>query len=87
MASIYLNEDENEAFSQALGAFRQAGMAIWLNLPDDEIPSVNKISYGDETKHLDWMLFSETYKKALTLLQQKLNPDSLKEIEKANVAS
>src|SRR3990172_5882523 len=39
MASIYLNEDENKVFSQTLGAFRQASMAIWLNLPDDQIPA------------------------------------------------
>ena len=86
MASIYLNEDENKVFSQALGAFRQASMAIWLNLPDDQIPA-NKRSYGDQIKTLDWNLFTETYEKALTLLQQKLNPDSLKEIEKTNAAS
>jgi hypothetical protein len=82
MASIYLNEDEEKVFSQALGAFRQASMAIWLNLPDGEIPHVNKRSYGDETNRLDWELFTETYDKALKLLRQKLNPNSLKEIER-----
>ena len=86
MASIYLNEDEKKVFSQALGAFRQASMAIWLNLPDDQIP-VNKESYNEQIKSLDWNLFTETYEKALTLLQQKLNPEALREIGKANVAS
>lgn len=86
MASIYSNEDERKVFSKALGAFRQASMAIWLSLPDDQIP-VNKVSYGTETKSLNWNLFTETYEKALGLLQQKLNPESLKDIEKANVGT
>jgi hypothetical protein len=86
LASIFLKDDEKEVFRKALGAFRQASMAIWLSLPDDQLP-VNKMSYGEETKRLDWDLFTETYENALALLQQKLNPESLQEIEKANVAS
>jgi hypothetical protein len=86
MASLYLNEDENKVFSQALGAFRQASMAIWLHLPDGQIP-VNKMSYSDETKSLNWGRFTETYDRALKLLQQKLNPESLKNIEKTDFAN
>jgi hypothetical protein len=86
LASIFLKDDEKEVFRKALGAFRQASMAIWLSLPDDQIP-VNKISYGEETKRLDWKIFTETYDEALKLLQQKLNPESLKNIEKTDVAN
>jgi hypothetical protein len=86
LASIFLKDDEKEVFRKALGAFRQASMAICLSLPDDQIP-VNKMSYGDETKRLDWDLFTETYEKALGLLQQKLNPESLQDIDKAKVST
>ena len=86
IASIYMNNDENNVFSKALGAFKQASMAIWLSLPDEQIP-VNKKSYSDRIKSMDWDRFTKTYDEALKLLQQKLSPDSLKEIEKINVTN
>jgi len=86
LASLFLKDDEKKIFRKALGAFRQASMAIWLSLPDGQLP-VNKMSYSEEIKRLDWSVFTETYEKALEILQQKLNPESLEAIEKPNAAS
>lgn len=44
------------------------------------------MSYGETEKRLDWELFTQTHEKALELLQRKLNPESLEDIEKPNVA-
>jgi hypothetical protein len=84
MASIYLNEPERKVFSEALGAFRQANMAIWLSLPDDQIP-VDKRSYSEKTRTLDWERFTSTYEKVSKLLEEQLNPESLRKIEKGSV--
>src|SRR5690242_5592368 len=46
LASLFLKTDEKKIFRKALGAFRQASMAIWLSLPEGQLP-VNKMSYGD----------------------------------------
>jgi len=84
IASMYLDKPEREVFSKALGAFRQANMAIWLSLPDDEL-KVNKLSYSSEIRNLDWERFTSTYEKASELLEEKLNPKSLRKIEKGSV--
>ncbi len=71
-------------------SYLEAMVLASIFLKDDEkevfLP-VNKISYGEETKRLDWKIFTETYDEALKLLQQKLNPESLKNIEKTDVAN
>jgi len=80
-ASIYLDEEADRIMSEALGAFRQASMAIWLSLPDDQCP-VNKNSYDRSTRNLDWKGFKETYDKAVGRLREMLNPEVLQRIEK-----
>lgn len=67
MVSIYLDQKENELFSKALGAFRQASMAIWLQLPEKEL-SVNRDSYDAQTNNLDWRLIVDTYETVLKLI-------------------
>ncbi len=76
MASIYFNAAEDKIFSEALGAFRQASMSIWLHLPDDQLP-VDKASYSDPIKVLDWPRFTGKYESAVALLKNKLAPESL----------
>lgn len=82
MASIYVSEDENKVLSKALGSFRQANKAIWLSLPDSELSPNVKSSYGDEDKNVNRRLFDDAYDEAEKLLKEKLNPESLKEMEK-----
>ena len=87
MASIYVNEEENDVFSQALGAFRQANTAIWLSLPKDQNPQAG-YAFSDGTKNLNWERFNKTYENALKLLAEKLNPKSiLRDIEEADISS
>jgi hypothetical protein len=81
IASMYLDKREREIFSKALGAFRQANMAIWLSLPDDQL-AVNRLSYGEGMRALDWERFISTYEEASKVLEEKLNPESLRKIEK-----
>lgn len=81
MASIYLGDETDKIMSNALGAFRQASMAIWLSLPNDECPA-NKNSYGPATKELNWSGFREKYEKAVACLKDMLNPKILESFEK-----
>jgi len=81
MASIYLDDEADRIMSSALGAFRQASMAIWLSLPNDQCP-VNKNSYDTSTKKLNWEKFAETYEKAVVCLRDMLNPKVLARVEK-----
>jgi hypothetical protein len=83
MASIYLNDEADKIMSAALVAFQQASLAIWLSLPDAQIPAVNKNSYPRETRILDWARFIETYEKAVDCLKNMLNPKVLERIERA----
>lgn len=83
MASIYLNEDENKVLSQALGGFRQASRAIWSSVPPSQGPATRSVQPMHQPISLNWTLFTDTYEKAERLLKEKLNPDLLKEIEKA----
>lgn len=82
IASIYLDDEADKIMSQALEAFRQASMAIWLHLPDDQCPA-NKNSFDQSIRNLDWERFIETYEKAIVCLKDMLNPKVLEHIEKA----
>ncbi len=81
MASIYLDSEAEKIFTSALAAFRQASMAIWLNLPDDQCPA-NKKSYSDEIKSMNWDRFVDTHEKAVECLRNLLNPKVLEEVKK-----
>jgi hypothetical protein len=81
MASIYLDDEADKIMSNALGAFRQASMAIWLSLPNDQCPA-NKNSYDPSTRNLNWSDFMETYEKAVACLKDMLNPKVLESVEK-----
>jgi hypothetical protein len=80
MASIYLDEEADRIMSSALGAFRQASTAIYLNMPDDQCPAKN--SYSPSNRNLDWEGFMDTYERAVACLMNMLNPKVLEHIEK-----
>ena len=81
MASIFLDDETSNLMSAALGAFRQAGMAIWLSLPDDQCPA-NKNSYDQSAVNFDWAGFNKTYDSAVACLKDMLNPKILEHVEK-----
>lgn len=81
MASIYLDDEAREIMSNALGAFRQASMAIYLSLPDDQC-AANKDSYDPDTRRLNWGWFMDTYEKAVACLENMLSPEVLQHVEK-----
>jgi len=81
MASIYLDGEADKIMSEALGAFRQASMSIWLSLPNNQCP-VNKNSYSPSTKHLNWSDFKGKYDKAVACLKEMINPKILESVEK-----
>jgi len=81
MASIYLGNEADKIMSDALGSFRQASMAIWLSLPNDQCPA-NKNSYNRSIRDLNWERFKETYEKAVACLKDMLNPKVLERVEK-----
>mgnify|MGYP000908844191 CR=1 FL=1 len=76
MASIYLADDADKIMASALGAFRQASMAIWLSLPKGECP-VDKSSYDSAVMKFDWSNFSNAYEAAVSCLKTELNPKVL----------
>ena len=81
MASIFLDDETSKIMSAVLGAFRQAGMAIWLSLPSDQCPA-NKNSYGPSVVNFDWVGFNKTYDSAVACLKDILNPKVLERVEK-----
>jgi hypothetical protein len=80
MASIYLDDEADKIMSAALGAFRQASMAIWLHTGDQSDPQRN--SYDSSTRNLDWTLFTNTYDEAVACLKSTVNPQVLERVEK-----
>jgi len=82
IASIYLDDAQNEIMKNTLGAFKQASMAIWLNLPDEECPA-KKESYYFETRQLDWKRFFEASDAAIGCLKGILNPEILDRLGRA----
>ena len=81
MASIFLDDEAGKIMSDVLGAFRQAGMAIWLSLPSDQCPA-NKNSYDQSVVNFDWAGFNKTYDSAVACLKDMLNPKILERVEK-----
>jgi hypothetical protein len=80
LASLYLDDEAENILSKALGAFRQASMAIFLSLPDDQCPA-NKDSYPEIIKNLDWKAFLKAYESAAQYLKKILNPHILRKID------
>jgi len=81
MASIYLDNKAEDIMFKALGAFKQASMAIWLSLPDEECP-VNKNSYSEKIRNMDWDRFTKTYEEAISCLKDLLNPKVFQQVRK-----
>jgi len=81
MASVYLDDKANEIMSRALGAFKLAGMAIWLSLPNDQCRA-SKDLYGASIRDMDWERFSDAYKEAVACLRDMLNPQGLEHVGK-----
>ena len=77
MSSIYLDDQEMKTMKKALGAFRQASMAIWLKSPD--CPA-SKDGYSNATRELDWDRLSETHDKAVLCLRDRLNPKVIQDL-------
>ena len=81
MASIFLDDAAGKIMSDVLGAFRQAGMAIWLSLPNGQCPA-NRNSYDPSVVNFDWVGFNKTYDSAVACLKDILNPKILERVEK-----
>jgi hypothetical protein len=75
--STYLDEEADKTMNYALGAFRQASMAIWLRTPDN--PHRNK--YDASTRDLDWPQFGKRYEAAVACLKIMLHPQVLERFE------
>jgi hypothetical protein len=75
IASIYLDDGADKIMNYALGAFRQASMAIWLHVPDNP----HKDKYDSRTRELDWTLFTKAYDQAVACLKNMLNPQILED--------
>ena len=74
VAKVYVDEITDATVHQAFGALRQASLAIWLSLPDEVIPHINKQSYGDVITRIQWQPLDETYEAATAGLRKLLNP-------------
>ncbi|MCU1261625.1 MAG: hypothetical protein JWO80_4510 [Bryobacterales bacterium] len=77
-ADIYLDEDSKKLMYAVLGSLRQMAFAIWLHLPDEELPQgIVKKSYGPNLTTPDWDLFTASFKAAHEELRELLNPEEL----------
>jgi hypothetical protein len=77
IASIYLDDGADKIMNYALGAFRQASMAIWLNIPDNP----QKDRYHARQGELDWTLFTKAQDEAVACLKNMLSPQILGNFE------
>jgi len=75
LANVYCDETTEKAIKKAFAAFSQASQAIWFQLPDEEIPNVNKDGYDREVKTIQWKYFSAGHKAANDRLRDLLNPN------------
>ncbi len=80
MASLYLDDEAKNTMYEAMGEFRKATMAIWLNLPEGECP-VNKNSYQPKRRNIDWEKLKKAVENAEACLRDMLNPKVLKHIK------
>jgi hypothetical protein len=78
IASIYLDGDADKIMNYALGAFRQASMAIWLHVPDN--PHRDS-GYPESIRELDWPKLTQTYDAAVDCLKKLLSPQILERFE------
>jgi hypothetical protein len=83
VAEIYMDDETNRIMHEVLGAIRQVGMAIWLQLPDAELPrGLARDSYGPEIREVNWRQFVNTYETAIAKLRELLHPEQeLKAVE------
>jgi hypothetical protein len=81
LSMVYLDQESQDIIRDVFAAFRQTNFAIWLSLPDDQIPNVDKTAYEPPLKTINWERFVITYDKATDCLTRLLNPGLLSSLE------
>lgn len=75
-ASIYLEDEQEDKMKEAMGTFRGFAMAIWLNLPEEEIPG-NPDSYSDDMSVYEWSQLDEDFEEAEECMKNMLMAEEL----------
>ncbi len=78
IASAYLHSEAAEALKTFAKAMNQAETAIYMTLPDNEMPKgfVRK-SYPPEISVIDYLSLSNSFKQACQFLNDEINPPEL----------
>jgi hypothetical protein len=81
IASIYLDQKEEEILRKCIGSFRQASQAIYINLPDEELPQgLVKNSYDPKIRDVDFPGLRDSYINAIDLLKKNLWPKAIRDM-------
>jgi len=74
--SLWLSAELQQVLNEVRGAFRQVNMAIFLHLPQAEIPWVSIASYSPDIKKVDWQNFATTFDKARKKLRMEIGVEN-----------
>jgi len=80
--SLWCSEDLTAKLREVQGAFRQMSLAIYFNLPQQEIPNVQLNSYPKEVRRFNWIGFNKSYDAAREALKQESGIGGLEEYVK-----
>ena len=83
LATVYLEPGVIEPLKNCIGAFNQAVLARFLQLPAEEIGNVNKDAYPEQTKQIDYARLEEVVDSAKKALKPLLNPQFVSSYERS----
>jgi len=79
--SVWFDRELLDALNAVMGSFSQFTMAIWLNLPPEELPpSVRTESYSLQIREPDSVGLTRSFRRAQELLREKLGITALEEV-------
>lgn len=80
--SIRFDKPLLDALNEVRSAFRQVSMAIWMNLPNTELPKGFSIeSYPKDYRRIDWMNFNKTFENVRKLIRKEIRMTLVKSLD------
>lgn len=71
--AVWLDEEALKVLNEVRGAYRQMKFAIFLSLPPKQLPQgINPTSYPSSVRNPDWQQFIENFRKARSIIREKL---------------
>ena len=81
-ADIWLRKEVIESLNKAMGALRAAAFALYLKLPEEQLPpNVQPKSYPQEIREIDWGKLGNCYENAKLKLKEAIHMEVLERYE------